>query len=1027
MSLQGNIEEMGLGAVIQTLSLNRYRGTLRIETEDGGSQFFFISEGEILLVRQVKRDPVRLGDLLVRAGKLAPDQLERALAQQRKQRRTQRLGKTLVDLELISQDEIEAAVREKFEEDFLDLFLLDKGRFEFIFGLTPEALFGPEEKLERVSINSSGIMLEAMKRLDEWEGIIQSLGSLDTIYCNRMESLAPRIEDYELEGVTLPANVRSRLYSLLDGEHTLRDVISTALREGIATRLQTFLFLHQLNEKDLVKPLDFKTLLAEAKKALAGGDVPATAKYIRAILCRKEKLDIGLIKRYLEFLVKYKRPRLAFDEARRFAAQALADDETDQAIALYEMAIAIDRNVEVIDRLFYALLRANKRQRAIEVGLELRDFLNSESELSVAVRVCKNLKELDPKNPEVLELSGLILKRQERNEEAVRELDQALARMGPEHPRRQALIEAILELQPDRNELRDEQASLELQAAELRLRREIRRRWLFVLGSVLLVLLAWRGYSEYRARVVMTTVRELLEEPPRSPDEIRRLGDKLQEVISYGPTTVRAEALAYQAENEKRWAEAFQAQARAGDNELKERAQAEQRKAEEEARRKAVAELRARLAAYEELRRAGKFEDASAAALALVDEYATRFPEEVAAVRVFVRVETVPPGCAVRSGGEEVGKTPCAVPVPPRGEATLTLALRGYRSVQRTVRGDGYATLRVELAPGPTWTADLSAPPLSVVPCGGGVAALLPTGEALCFDASSGRERWRATVQGEGTLSGAAAVESVLACGRGLEAVGLALRSGQEAWRTPLGETLLPPATARLADRSVALFAGGVRLWVLSAEGEVLSRAELPAPVHEAPVPGGTSRDPKAFVVLQGGVACVGLGPEGRDARTLWFAENPQLGGRVLYSRAAEAVLVPSGQRFAILDEERGKALGSIAPGFTDILDASLQGKRFNVLGKNGFLCALSAYNGDPLWPGRRVAKSASAGPLVLSGDLIVADGEGRLLRFSRDGVPRKTADIVLGAPVDRLFAEGEAIFALAGKRLYRIDLEVLK
>ena len=64
MSLQGMIEEMGLGEIIQALSLNRHKGTLRIETDEGISKFFYLSEGEIVLIRTVKSEPVRIGEAI---------------------------------------------------------------------------------------------------------------------------------------------------------------------------------------------------------------------------------------------------------------------------------------------------------------------------------------------------------------------------------------------------------------------------------------------------------------------------------------------------------------------------------------------------------------------------------------------------------------------------------------------------------------------------------------------------------------------------------------------------------------------------------------------------------------------------------------------------------------------------------------------------------------------------------------------------------------------------------------------------
>src|SRR5690606_15941191 len=155
----------------------------------------------------------------------------------------------------------------------------------------------------------------------------------------------------------------------------------------------------------------------------------------------------------------------------------------------------------------------NRRERAVAVGLMLRDFLTGEAQLQVAVRVCKNLQELAPGNPEVIELSGLILQRQERNEEAVAELERALGAMDADHPRRREVIKARLLLQPARDDLRGEQESLELRQAQEQLRREKRRRWMFVGGTLAAVVLLWRGYAEFRARSIMAQVAAAKAEP----------------------------------------------------------------------------------------------------------------------------------------------------------------------------------------------------------------------------------------------------------------------------------------------------------------------------------------------------------------------------------------------------------------------------------------------------------------------------------------------------------------------------------
>src|SRR5438128_4779901 len=110
---------MGLGEVIQALSLNRHVGTLRIEGEEGISKFFYLSEGEIVLIRTVKSEPVRIGELLVRAGKVDHEQLDQALTLQKES--GQRLGDALIALGHVTSQDVEQVVRSKFEEEFLDV------------------------------------------------------------------------------------------------------------------------------------------------------------------------------------------------------------------------------------------------------------------------------------------------------------------------------------------------------------------------------------------------------------------------------------------------------------------------------------------------------------------------------------------------------------------------------------------------------------------------------------------------------------------------------------------------------------------------------------------------------------------------------------------------------------------------------------------------------------------------------------------------------------------------------------------
>ncbi|MGE0711591.1 MAG: DUF4388 domain-containing protein [Planctomycetota bacterium] len=1032
MSLQGQIEEMGLGPIIQALSLNRYRGTLRIETE-AGSRFFFISEGEIVLVRQVKRDPMRLGDLLIRSGHISEDQLQEALDEQKRLESTMRLGETLAKMNLVTPEQIEQAVRSKFEEDFLDLFLLDKGRFEFIFGLTPEALFAPDERLERITLSTSGLMMEAMRRVDEWQEMIASLGSFDTIYRNRTQSMGTPIENYEFEGVSIPKHARLELYELLDGTRSLREVIAEALGKGIASRLETFQYLHALEKNQLVKPLDFKTLLTDAKEALSSGDVQGAAKLIRAILTRKEKLDLGLVKRYLDFLKKQDRPRLAFDEARRFAAQALADEDHQTAITLYEEAIALYRNPEVVDRLFYALLRANQRKRAVEVGVGLREYLQSENDLSVATRVAQNLMEIDPEDPGVLELWGLILQRRERNEEAVTTLERALGRLSQDSPRRGSVIAAILELRPDREDLRDTAELFELRQAREQLKRERRRRWISIAATLAVAFLLWRGNAEVVSRSRLGEAERLLadagEDPFKQQEAHRAAGLLLEGVQSFTTASGRAADLKKQVND--RWLDLRQEDLRRAD-ELVKRRQAEaeaadaRRKLEE--RRQAAAQ---ELTIYRGLVGQKDYAGASAKALEILGQFQDlgdpALAEQIENVRVFALLRSKPSGATVRVGGKELGRTPQALPLEPGKSLVARVGASGYRRVELTLAGDGFVEQTVELVPGPAWQVDLPAPPLLPAVSAEAVVLATPDGKVRCFEGADGEQRWVAECPGQGALAGVALVGPVVVATRGRLACGLSLRTGKVEWELTASGTLQGPAAARVLNQQVALVAGGAEIDVLdAASGAPLVKVTgLPAAASGAPAGG----DGWGFLPLADRTIGFPLALGGQRERS-WATierrwEQPKVvaTGPLHFAPTAEALIVPvaKGTELRILGMSTG-VVTPVAPSIGPLVGVAADQGTIFCVGNKG---QLSSFRGDGLeiLAAKPLVAAASGGPALVDHDLVVADDEGTLARYTRSGRRHQAAPVKLGKPLTLpLVSTGSAVVAVIGKLVYVVE-----
>lgn len=1031
MSLQGQIEEMGLGAVIQALSLNRYRGTLRIESEEAGSQFFFISEGEIVLVRQVQRDPLRLGDLLVRAGKVSHVQLTQALDRQKKEE-GKRLGEVLVDMDLVTQDDIDKVIRGKFEEEFLDLFLLDRGRFEFIFGLTPEALFAPEEKLERVTLNTSGLMLEAMRRLDELQDMIKSIGSLDTMFQNRVQSMGANIVDYQFEGVTLPGKVRVELYELFDGTRSVREVLGQAIRQRVASRMETFLYLNALRKNELIKPLEFRTLFQGAKSALEAGDVPSAAKYIRAILGQKGQLDVALIKRYLTFLKKYKRPRLAFDEAKLFAANCLARDKMDDAIALYEEAVALEfRNIEVVDRLFYALLRANRRDRAIEVGLKVRDYLGTDEALGVAARVANNLRELDPDNPEVMELSGLVLRRQEQLEQAIKELERALEKGGQSYPRRREVVHALLELQPDRADLKDEREAIEVRETRRQLQREFRRKLLMYGGAILAVVLAWRGWAEMSARSSYAEAETVLGEGVPDFASYSRASRLLQTAIGDGLTTVSGAARRRKEELDVDWDKKMREADAERLRALTERLSAEELRKKEEDRLVRGRRLDDALTEHRRLVSSQDWSGASQKTLAIRQEYGDLGDSRVADLPVYVALTTTPPGADVLREGIPAGTTPCSVPVLLDRPTKITLRLRGYKAAEVPLEAKAYTTKTVALEPGPSWRATVQRAPLPTIACTDqGILVADESGGLTNLGLADGKPRW--TIDLSKTLAplGDAGVPFILqgitASGRAVVALSgqamaaVELTTGAVEWKRKLSGTEARSFLlgTRLGTQEVLLLARGNSLVTIDAgSGAPLNRYNLPAPAAHAPAVG----EQTAMLALQNGML-VGIDLTKKEGAERWRRTEVAARAAPVYSELAQLVFVQEADKVRSFGVADGQPIATLEPQVGAILGVALSNERLYVLGETGQLAALRAYDGQLLLRGTRVAKSPSGGPAVVEQDVIVVDDQGEVLQLTPSARARP-GKVSLGGPVTaRLSLGGGRIVAVVGKDVFLVE-----
>ena len=204
MAIKGSLKEASLPDVLQLLSMGKKSGCLAV-THRSNFGYIYFDKGKISYASIVNRRD-RIGDILVKAGSITQEQLERAIATQVRNR-DKRIGELLVDDGAISRAGLHEQIRLQIEEAVYYLFTWMQGTFNF------EADVQPEEQDFLVSINPESLLLEGARRVDEWSLIEKKIPALDLVF----EADRARIA---AAGVVLTRE-QELVLSLLDGR---RDV-----------------------------------------------------------------------------------------------------------------------------------------------------------------------------------------------------------------------------------------------------------------------------------------------------------------------------------------------------------------------------------------------------------------------------------------------------------------------------------------------------------------------------------------------------------------------------------------------------------------------------------------------------------------------------------------------------------------------------------------------------------------------------------------------------------------------------------
>lgn len=210
MPIEGPLNELSLQDVLQLLELANKTGVLTIRSERLNDEaIIHFTRGAIVFAVR-RRSTRRLGQLLIRAGKLTQREVDRALELQRLDP-TRRLAEILLEMGSVSEEELEHQLRFQMEETIYEVMPWDEGHFRF----EERSEMTEQRLLARVRVES--LLMEGARRIDEWARLEAKVGGPDTV-----PVLASSSEpDYT------PLDLRSHEWEVLaevDGERDIRQI-----------------------------------------------------------------------------------------------------------------------------------------------------------------------------------------------------------------------------------------------------------------------------------------------------------------------------------------------------------------------------------------------------------------------------------------------------------------------------------------------------------------------------------------------------------------------------------------------------------------------------------------------------------------------------------------------------------------------------------------------------------------------------------------------------------------------------------
>jgi outer membrane protein assembly factor BamB/Tfp pilus assembly protein PilF len=714
MSIKGNLESFSLGEIFQSLSMNQHTGTLRVSDGSSEKRIYF-SRGEVHLLSTGGGETTKLGDYLIKDSITTPEQIQAALKDQQESGKL--LGEILIEQNIITHDELRNALRYKIEEEIYDLFLWQKADFEFISNYLPPDMEDPLAKATELSLNTNGLIMESLRRIDEWQRIHQAIPEFYLVFQQR--NLNPNL----LERIDLPDTHKEEL-RIIDGIRSVNELLTVSRlnKFELCTLLYEYLRHGVISHRKKEEYLDL------AEKLLKGRKWARAEKFFRnALYVDPDDSNLRLV--FANLLKAHHKLPEAFTEYRNLAAYYIEHSQPDKAATALRLALELEpRNTDVLAELFKALELADRIEEARRTAEKLGYIFKQELDFHQAIEYYQRLVAWAPDNVEHFIQLAECYRSLNHKEYACRYYETAAEKLiqNEEFIEAAKMLKIVLSLDPSKKDIRSKLAMVN--RSQRRKEKVLTRRLIIagiiVIGAAIVFTVYDYISSSMRLSDILARKDELVKK--EEFDTILYELRSARPIIPYLPTaaTIKEETdtiMSQKKEYREKLSNAAREQEKHIDWVLE-----GARKDEDQG------ELRHAYKTYYRLH--------------------TEYPDvgKVRRIRVPLRVESSPPGAKIFLGEKEIGATPSTIKYSPReaGEK-IHIKLDGYTMRTFPITFGEFQNISLAFMRIPLWKyrviSPLSADPLLNA---SRVYATLKNGSVVCLETRSGKLDWQTQAAG---------------------------------------------------------------------------------------------------------------------------------------------------------------------------------------------------------------------------------------------------------------------------------------